>query len=317
MSTAHTLTPLGHGATLTELKELWSEGAGPRTLLFAGPGSVGRRGAARWLAAYVNCTAGGERPCGQCESCHLFAAGGHPDLKEVGPAAVTGTGRAKRSLEIRIDQLVPRERGEAEPLGPWLLTRPRFAVRVGIIDHAESMNAAAANSLLKLLEEPPPWALIVLVAPGPEALLPTVASRAATVRFRPLPPDQLAGLGSAAHGHPAATLGLPGVLLGMEGEAAGLDDEARNAALGLIDATGQDLMATFEAAEAFAEALASSGASGLGPVGWLRHALREQAPHRYAAAMAAVEECEEALERYAQASLAATVLALRLRQALN
>lgn len=317
MSPAHALAPLGHSATLTELKELWAEGKGPRTLLFAGPGGVGRRDAARWLAAYVNCTAGSERPCGECESCRLFTAGGHPDLKEVGPAAVTGTGRAKRSLEIRIDQLVPRERGEAEPLGPWLLTRPRFAVRVSVIDHAESMNAAAANSLLKLLEEPPAWALIVLVAPGPEALLPTVASRAVTVRFRPLAPDEMVRFGSAAQGHPAATLGLPGVLLGMDGEATGLDDEARNAALGLIDATSQDLMATFEAAEVFAEALTSGAGGGLGAVGWLRHTLREQAPHRYAAAMAAVEECEAALEHYAQASLAATVLALRLRQVLS
>src|SRR5690606_17380976 len=222
------LEPLGHAAQLAELRDLWRDGAGPRTLLFAGPESVGRRPAARRFAAYVNCSGPAEaRPCGVCPSCSLLAAGTHPDLKEVAPRATTSTGRAKRSLELRIDQLVPREGGDPEPLGPWLLTRPRFTTRVGVIDHAESLNVAAANAFLKLLEERPAWARIVLVAPGPEAVLPTVASRAAPVRFRPVDAAELERLAPGATDHPAVRLGQPGALLRA---AEGSGDGARRAA---------------------------------------------------------------------------------------
>ena len=309
------LVPLGHDQTLLELRSLWANGAGPRTLLFAGPDSVGRRHTARWLAAYVNCTAEADAPCLECESCLLLQAGAHPDLKEVLPALTTSSGRAKRDLEIRIDQLVPRERGEPEPLGPWLLTRPRFSVRVGVIDHAEAMNVAAANSLLKLLEEPPAWALIVLVASGPEAVLPTVASRSVTVRFRPVPATELASLGLTNLDHPATLLGQPGRLLARP-ESAPEQDEARGAAYGLLAALSGGLSATLEAADELATAInAYSGSEqGTGPLAWLRHALREVEATRYAAALAAVDACEAALISYAQVQLASTVLALQLRR---
>jgi len=310
------LAPLGHDQTLTELRRLWADGAGPRTLLFAGPDSVGRRHTARWLAAYVNCSAAAGAPCLECESCLLFKTGAHPDLKEVLPALTTGSGRAKRDLEVRIDQLVPRKGGEPEPLGPWLLTRPRFKVRVGLIDHAEAMNVAAANSLLKLLEEPPAWALIVLVASGPEAVLPTVASRSATVRFRPVPASELAGLGLENLDHPATVLGQPGRLL-AGAETAPQQDEARGAAYALLAALSGDLTATLEAAEELAATLNAGPEHGTGPLAWLRHALREVEPTRYAAALAAVDACEAALASYAQAPLASTVLALELRRILR
>lgn len=311
------LAPLGHSRTLQALQELWAGGQGPRTLLFAGPESVGRRPTARWLAAYVNCAKPAEAPCGVCESCRLLAAGAHPDLKEVTPALTTGSGRAKRSLEIRIDQLVPRERSEPEPLGPWLLTRPRFNVRVGIIDHAEAMNAAAANSLLKLLEEPPAWALVILIAPGPEAVLPTVASRSSTVRFSPVSPEEFATLPGVAPDHPAVRLGQPGILLAAESDArAAGSDAARAAALALLDSLDGDLEGTLQAAEELAATLGSGDAEtgGSGALAWLRHSLRLRSPAGYAAALDAVEACEEALTHYAQASLASTVLALELRR---
>ncbi len=307
---------MGHDQTLAALKGLWDGGAGPRTLLFAGPESVGRRKAARWLAAFVNCRAKDGRPCGACESCRLLRAGAHPDYREVGPRTTTGTGRAKRSLELRIDQLVPREGGDPEPLGPWLLTRPRFEARVGVIDHAESLNVAAANAFLKLLEEPPKWALIVLVAPGPDALLPTVASRATTVRFRPVDEAELELVAPGAHGHPGWRLGQPGVLLrGSEAGAA----EAREAAEALLEALGDDLGTAVAAGEAFAKAVGEALETGVepGPLGWLREALRREAPGRYAAALDAIDRCERALGSYAQATLACAVLVLELRQVLD
>jgi hypothetical protein len=326
---AASLTPLGNEQSLDQLRRLWAQGRGPRTLLFAGPESVGRRQAARWLAAYVNCQADGQRPCGRCRSCQLMLAGTHPDYKEVLPALTTGSGRAKRSSEIRIDQLVPRQRGEPEPLGPWLLTRPTYKVRVGLIDHAEAMNPAAANSLLKLLEEPPAWALIILIAPGPEAVLPTVASRASTFRFRPVDSRLLAGLPAAEAVHPAVRLGQPGLLFGRpEGDNQG---QARRAAQELLEGVSLDLVTALSAAEAFAKeapSLADAGQQAT-PFAWLRELLRLQlvgddpatatpaGARRYAAALQAIDDCEQALASYAQAPLACAVLALQLRQLLD
>ncbi len=318
------LPPFGQDAALAVLRRLRGSSTGPRSLLLAGPEHVGRRQAARWLCALSNCLApdSGLLPCGACESCRLALAGTHPDLKEIGPATTTEAGRAKRNLEIRIDQLVAREGGEPEPLAPWLATRPRYRTRVGVIDHADTLNTSAANAFLKVLEEPPPWALIVLVAPGPEALLPTVASRCVTVRFAAVE-DALGRLGEA--GAPAATgdlSGHPGVRLGQPGaliralEDADATAAARSASAELIAALTGDLLTALGAAEAFAKAVAASleAAQEPGPLGWLREALRYLPAADYAAALDALDACERAIAAYAQVPLACSVLTLELRR---
>ncbi|HZJ08535.1 MAG TPA: hypothetical protein VFD39_02460, partial [Trueperaceae bacterium] len=170
---------IGHEDVLRRLERGWRDGGGPRTLLFAGPDGVGKRLVARWLAAFVNCVALPEsRPCGVCASCQAVAGGNHLDVREIGPVSTTLSGRSKHRGEITIDRLVEREQGDPDPLTGWLRTRPQQRFRVAIIDHADTMTAAAANAFLKTLEEPPARAVIVLLAAGPDALLPTVASRA-------------------------------------------------------------------------------------------------------------------------------------------
>jgi len=315
------LGPVGQEPALAELRHLFSAEGGPRTLLFAGPEEVGRRLAARWLFALLNCLAPGpaERPCGECESCHLTLLNAHPDLKVVTPALTTDTGRAKRNLEIRIDQLVARERGDPEPLVPWLRTRPRYRARVGVVDHADTMNAPAANSFLKALEEPPPWAVIVLVAPGPDALLPTVASRCVTVRFAAVDVVALQGSGGLPVltpelvGHPAIRLGQPGALV-KAFDAADETATAKNAAEDFLDAVAGDLLEALLGAEALAKALSVTTEASTGPLGWLREMLRRRDVVRYAAALDAVDRCERAMAAYSQVSLACAVLALELRR---
>ncbi len=317
------MAPVGQDLALAELRRLWGSGSGPRTLLFAGPEEVGRRLAAHWLCALVNCLSTNplNRPCGECESCRLLLLGTHPDLKEVTPALTTDTGRAKRNLEIRIDQLVTRERGDPEPLVPWLRTRPRYRARVGVVDHADAMNAPAANSFLKVLEEPPSWAVIVLVAPGPDALLPTVASRCVTVRFAAVDVVAWQGRGGLPvltadlAGHPAVRLGQPGALVKAR-EAADDTTAAKNAAEEFLDAVAGDLLEALVGAEALAKALGAAADAGseTGPIGWLREMLRQRDLVSYAAALDAVDSCEQAMAAYSQVSLACAVLALELRR---
>src|SRR5437868_3547979 len=66
--------------------------------------------------------------------------------------------------------------------------------RVVIVDGAEEMNAASANALLKILEEPPPRAILLLVCSAPGRLLPTIRSRCRRLRLSPLPDDIMATL---------------------------------------------------------------------------------------------------------------------------
>jgi len=281
-------------------------------LLLAGPDGVGRRPVARWLAGMLNCEAPDvtARPCGHCSSCRALAAGEHPDVREVAPSQTTRSGRQRRQLEITIDRLVTRPNAEPDPLGPWLERRPRYARRVGIVDHAEALNVSAANAFLKMLEEPPPWAVIVLIATGPDALLPTVASRCATLRLGAVDVSAFADL----ERHPGYRLGLPGPLL-----RAGEEDAAYRALQGdvdrLVDALDGELREALDAAEALGKRLAHSEV--VAPTALLREALRQLPAPAYAAALDAVERCESALEAYANPGLALVTLALDLRAALR
>lgn len=319
------LALIGHDRELEQLRLLWRGGEGPRTLLFAGPDGVGRRPAARWLAAYVNCLALVEnRPCGVCSSCLAVADGSHLDVREVAPSATTRAGRSKHVREITIDQLVPREGGEPEPLSEWLRSRPRLAYRVGIIDHAESMTVGAANAFLKMLEEPPRRSLIILIAPGPDAVLPTVASRASVVRFGAVSLSGFEDLGP----HPAMRLGQPGALIRARASEEG-SANARDCALAFLTALTSDLRTALSAADDLSAGVNAALEAGVdpGPLGWLREPLRHylEVGHdavaydaaTYAAALEEVERCEDALAAYASGPLACTVLALRLRRVLS
>ena len=123
--------------------------------------------AARERAAALLCTGEGKRPCGHCRSCRKVQAGIHPDLITAGRLA-DDRGRLKK--EISIDQ-IRQLRADACIL-------PNEAERkVYIISEADTMNTAAQNAALKLLEEPPNGAVFLLCVKNPQLLLSTVRSR--------------------------------------------------------------------------------------------------------------------------------------------
>jgi DNA polymerase-3 subunit delta' len=147
--------------------------------LFLGPEGVGRASTARALAASLNCEAprADGDACGVCGSCQRLAAGTHPDFLVIGPE------RSKSKTQIEIDQIREFRR---------LTTYPPFGGgwRVALIKPAEALttqNYAAANALLKTLEEPPERHVIVLTAQVEADLLPTVVSRCQKLAFAPLP----------------------------------------------------------------------------------------------------------------------------------
>jgi DNA polymerase-3 subunit delta' len=89
--------------------------------------------------------------------------------------------------QIRLEQIAPREGSEEPSLLDWIATYPRFKAKVAVIDGAHWLGESAANALLKLLEEPPAYARLILVAPSRELVLPTLVSRSLEVGFAPLP----------------------------------------------------------------------------------------------------------------------------------
>ncbi len=167
---------LGQERVLSFLKQAMASGLLPHALLFVGPEGVGKASTARALAHAVNCQE--RRPdgdaCGACPSCRLLAAGTHPDFLEVSPV---GEGV---NPQIKIEQIraLRRQTGFAPFVGPW---------RVVVLKPAEAMNEAAANALLKTLEEPPPQNLFILTASGERDLLPTIVSRCRRLTFQTLP----------------------------------------------------------------------------------------------------------------------------------
>lgn len=186
----------------------------PHALLVSGRAGIGKVDFARAFAASLLC----ESPidllaCGECPSCHWFGQGNHPDYREIvpesaeedeGEAAPAGKEAGKKSLVIRIEQV----RAIRDFVS---LTTHRAGHRVIVMHPAQALQPAAANALLKTLEEPPPATAIVLVSDRPTRLLATIRSRCEPVPLRaPARGEARAWLAAAGAREPDLALALAG-----------------------------------------------------------------------------------------------------------
>lgn len=195
-------------------------------LLFCGPAHMGKRAVAERLAQRMLCTGHGGAidPCGACRSCRLCASRsqtdpvvetrpdgslahpwghpGHPDLSLVGYAINEKARPPKPRTEIVIEQI--RRLSEQMSLSPQY-----GEAKVAIIDPAEAVNHAAANALLKTLEEPVPGRYLFMVSAHPARLSATIRSRCQKFEFR-LPPraEAVEWLRRQGHGDDAAAEAL-------------------------------------------------------------------------------------------------------------
>ncbi len=168
---------LGHTRELAHLRLMAERGRLHHAYLFEGPAGVGKHRVARWLSRLVNCESE-EKPCGHCSACITIAANNHPDIVVIEPAS----GSASKSIPVAAIREVIRTTG---------YHRYSAKRRMILIDPADAMAPAAANALLKTLEEPPDGTGFVLVTTRSDALLPTIRSRCQRIRFGVVPEAEL------------------------------------------------------------------------------------------------------------------------------
>lgn len=158
----------------------------PNAWLLYGARGTGKVDFARTLAHGLLCENTKDyTACGSCPSCLLAAADNHPDLYILTPIIEEGDS-AKKLAQIKIDAV-------REMIADVRLTPLRAPRRVVLVYPAESLNLQAANALLKILEEPSPTVVFILVTHTRDRLLPTVKSRC---RQFALPAPDFAAAGS-------------------------------------------------------------------------------------------------------------------------
>lgn len=168
----------GNAPRIEYLKKVLAEKKFPHAVIFSGAAGIGKRRIAETCAAALLCEKSSEQACGTCESCRILAAGNHPDFYVVEPK------NSKSAPNIKI--------GQIRALQSEVALQPNHsACRVVIIDGAEFMNHAAANCLLKTLEEPTGQTIFILTTANRAGLLMTLRSRCGTVNFEKIPALQI------------------------------------------------------------------------------------------------------------------------------
>ena len=204
------LLPLhGHESLRRRLDDAIRRDALPGSLLLQGQMGIGKQRLALWLGQRLLCTGAEPRPCGTCQHCRYAIAGTHPDihwyfprprLKDadpspedveddfrdaVGDRTKTGVYPPPPPEEAILIATI-RAMGHAAALAPALAARKVFVLGEADRLVVREDSEYAAGAFLKLLEEPPRSANIILTSSEPGSLIPTIRSRLVAVRVPPL-----------------------------------------------------------------------------------------------------------------------------------
>ena len=139
--------------------------------ILTGEAGMGRKSIANAFAMTLLCEKGGSEPCMSCHSCKQVMSGNHPDLIYV---------THEKPGSIGVDDV-------REQINDTIMIRPYSSYyKIYIVDEAEKMTVQAQNALLKTIEEPPSYAVIILITTNQEAFLPTILSRCVQMKLKPL-----------------------------------------------------------------------------------------------------------------------------------
>ncbi len=166
---------VGHEQVITHLQNAIRQRKVSHAYLLNGEAGSGKRLVAEAFAKALLCEEGGIVACGRCKSCRQFESKNQPDFKVVL--------REKSSLGVKEIREQVTSDAQIKPYSS--------AYKVYLIDEAEKMTEEAQNALLKTIEEPPEYAVFLILAARQEQLLPTVLSRCISLPLRPVSPERI------------------------------------------------------------------------------------------------------------------------------
>ena len=217
---------LGNERIVSALRGMLRKERPPSALLFTGPRGIGKYTLARMFAQAANCERLTDDFCGECATCLRIGA-----LADPGPLIEAGLNERGESADAATVERMPLI-VETHP-DVWLIVpdpvrlrtpvarpmirvsqlraiqraayfKPQSRRRVFILDGADTMRSHDADLLLKILEEPPEYATLILLAAAPDLLLPTIRSRCLQFHFAPVPAERIEDfLAKCTHAKPA------------------------------------------------------------------------------------------------------------------
>ncbi|MBR4759969.1 MAG: DNA polymerase III subunit delta [Lachnospiraceae bacterium] len=168
----------GQPQIVEHFKNALSTGKISHAYIIEGERSSGKEFIARVFAQALECEAGGIDPCNECHSCRQANNGNHPDIIKVMHEKPQNIGVDDIRAGINDNILIKPYSGD------W---------KIYIINEAEKMSIQAQNALLKTLEEPPEYAVILLLTSNLDVMLQTIISRCVVLHMKPVPDDMIKG----------------------------------------------------------------------------------------------------------------------------
>ena len=162
---------VGHESIIGHFKSSIEQGKVAHAYLIHGEKGTGKKMLAGLSAKTLQCEAGGTDPCGTCRSCIQCDSGNQPDIIWV---------THEKPTVISVDDI-------REQVNNDIIIKPYSSrYKIYIIPEAELMNPQAQNALLKTIEEPPEYAIIMLLTNNLDKMLPTILSRCITLNLKPV-----------------------------------------------------------------------------------------------------------------------------------
>ena len=164
---------IGHEQNIEHLENAIENGQVSHAYIFNGEDGIGKVTTAKAFVKALLCES--KNSCGTCQSCIQIDSGNHPDVIYV----------THEKAGITVDDI-------RDQVNQSVFVKPYSSdYKVYIIDEADKMNAAAQNALLKTIEEPPAYAVIILLSNNKESFLETIVSRCVVLNFGPLKESQV------------------------------------------------------------------------------------------------------------------------------
>lgn len=176
---------IGQEQIIGHMRSAIREGKLSHAYIIAGEKGCGKKMLANTFAMAIQCEEGGTEPCGLCRSCKQALSGNNPDIRYV---------NHEKPNVISVDEIRTQLNSDIA-IKPYAREK-----KIYIIDEAEKMNVQAQNAMLKTIEEPPEYAVIMILVTNPGILLQTILSRCILLNVRAVNKEKIVNFLTEKHG---------------------------------------------------------------------------------------------------------------------